>query len=102
MEQSIVNNQLIGKNLIDFIINTLDNFPKLSTNWLLQDEGEMLRFHTTQNDQNGDNIQGHSINVNKEPEEYLLDIVHPQTTQLSKSQEQIDRLLGLLGKNNHK
>ena len=45
--------------------------------------------------QNGDNIHGHSVTVNKTEKDYL-EIIKTQAEQLSKSQEQIDRLLSII------
>lgn len=45
MEQTTVNNQLIGKRgiSIDLIMNVLSAFPEISSEWLLRGEGSMLR-----------------------------------------------------------
>lgn len=71
----------------------------LSVNWLLTGDGNMLSNTITQNNQNGDNIQGTSVTVNKTEKEYL-EIIKRQSEQLSKSQEQIDRLLSIIEKLN--
>ena len=44
MEQTTVNNQLIGKRgvSIDLILNTLLAFPEISSEWLLRGKGNML------------------------------------------------------------
>lgn len=73
----------------------------LSVNWLLTGDGNMLSNTITQNNQNGDNIQGTSVTVNKTEKEYL-EIIKRQSEQLSKSQEQIDRLLSIIEKLNEK
>ena len=70
-------------------------FPDLNSNWLLTGEGEMLNPSVVQNNQNGDNIHGQSVTVNKTETDYTA-IIKMQSEQLSKSQEQIDRLLTLL------
>lgn len=70
-------------------------FPDLNSNWLLTGEGEMLNPSFVQNNQNGDNIHGQSVTVNKTETDYIA-IIKMQSEQLSKSQEQIDRLLTLL------
>ena len=70
-------------------------FPDLNSNWLLTGEGEMLNPSVVQNNQNGDNIHGQSVTVNKTETDYIA-IIKMQSEQLSKSQEQIDRLLTLL------
>ena len=54
MEQTTVNNQLIGKRgiSIDLILGTLYSFPDISAEWLLRGRGEMLNNenHATQSD----------------------------------------------------
>lgn len=82
----------IGSDKIEDIIRA---YPQLSRVWLLSGEGEMLKSAIVQNNQNGDNIQGHSVTVNKTESDYIA-IIKMQSEQLSKSQEQIDRLLTLL------
>ena len=44
MEQTTVNNQLIGKRgvSIDLILHTLLAFPEISSEWLLRGKGNML------------------------------------------------------------
>lgn len=82
--------------------SVLRAYPQLNRVWLLSGEGEMLNPSVVQNNQNGDNIQGHSVTVNKTEADYIA-IIKLQSEQLSKSQEQIsksqeqiDRLLTLL------
>ena len=82
----------IGSDKIEDIIRA---YPQLNRVWLLSGEGDMLKTSIVQNNQNGDNIQGHSITVNKTESDYIA-IIKMQSEQLSKSQEQIDRLLSLL------
>lgn len=79
----------------DKLNNVLTMFPELNREWLLYGEGEMLNPKGIQNNQNGDNIQGHSVTVNKTEKDYL-EIIKRQSEQLSKSQEQIDRLLSII------
>ena len=45
MEQTTVNNQLIGKRgiSIDLILNILLAFPEVSSEWLLRGEGRMIK-----------------------------------------------------------
>jgi len=69
----------------------------LSVNWLLTGLGDMHSDSIIQNNQNGDNIHGHSVTVNKTEKDYL-EIIKTQAEQLSKSQEQIDRLLSIIEK----
>ena len=69
----------------------------LSVNWLLTGLGDMHSDSVVQNNLNGDNIHGHSVTVNKTEKDYL-EIIKTQAEQLSKSQEQIDRLLSIIEK----
>lgn len=76
------------KDLIEKI-KSLDE--RININWLLTGEGEMLSGTIIQqNNQNGDNIQGNSVTVNKAEGDYL-EIIKNLTFQLSKSQEQISK-----------
>lgn len=67
----------------------------LSVNWLLTGDGNITNNGVIQNNQNGDNIHGNSVTVNKTEKDYL-EIIKRQSEQLSKSQEQIDRLLSII------
>lgn len=79
----------------DKLNNVLKAFPELNRDWLLYGEGEMLSGSVTQSNHHGDNIHGTSVTVNKTEKEYL-DIIRRQSEQLSKSQQQIDRLLSII------
>ena len=70
-------------------------FPEIDKAWLLTGEGDMLSGTVSQSNQHGDNIHGTSVTVNKTEKEYL-DIIRRQAEQLSKSQQQIDRLLSII------
>ena len=66
------------------------SFPDLNISWLMTGEGEMLISGVVQNNQNGSNIHGHTVNYQSENStEKLIDM-------LKKKDEQIDRLLTLL------
>lgn len=82
----------LGKKTVDKILIT---YQDLSRVWLLTGEGEMLNAKVIQNNESGDNINGHSVTVNKTEKDYL-EIIKKQSDQLSKSQEQIDRLLSII------
>lgn len=60
----------------DKLNNVLKIFPELNREWLLYGEGEMLNPKVIQNNQNGDNIQGHSVTVNKTEKDYLCSIAN--------------------------
>lgn len=75
----------------DKLNNVLKSFPELNRDWLIYGEGEMLSGTVVQqNNQNGDNIQGASVTINKQEGDYL-EIIKNLTSQLSKSQEQISK-----------
>jgi hypothetical protein len=85
-------------------LNRVSNvFPELNIDWLISGEGKMLK-NITQNNVEGDNIQGHNVNIKKaETEtEKFLDLLKAKETQLTKSQEQIDRLIGIIERLNNK
>lgn len=82
----------IGKKSIEKILTVYDDINRV---WLLTGEGEMLSGSVTQSNHHGDNIHGTSVTVNKTEKEYL-DIIRRQSEQLSKSQQQIDRLLSII------
>lgn len=67
----------------------------LSVNWLLTGDGCITNDGVVQNNQNGDNIHENSVTVNKTEKDYI-DIIKTQAEQLSKSQQQIDRLIAII------
>jgi translation elongation factor EF-4 len=76
----------------------IEKFPNISLVWLTTGEGEMLRNGVNQTNVEGDNIQGHNFTVNKSQVDALLEIIKTKDEQLSKSQEQIDKLVEIIGK----
>ena len=80
----------------DYLNNVLKQFPELNREWLLYGEGEMLKTqknseiaqNVVQNNQNGDNIQGQQVTIQKDENDYLV-IIKLQAEQLAKSQEQL-------------
>ena len=63
-------------------------YLNISLSWLLTGDGEMLNPIVNQTNTSGDNIQGHSVTINK-PEGDYLEIIKSLTSQLSVSQQQI-------------
>ncbi len=64
----------------------------ISQNWLLTGKGEMVINGVYQNNQNGNNIHGDTVNFNIEKTtEQLLEL-------LKKKDEQIDRLISIIEK----
>jgi transcriptional regulator with XRE-family HTH domain len=72
--------------------------PELNTEWLKTGKGEMIKNVVTQNNVEGDNIQGHNVTVKKTETEKFLDLLKTKDEQLGKSQSQIDRLIGIIEK----
>lgn len=86
----------ISKDLADKI---KAKYLNINMSWLLSGEGEMIPPSVIQNNQNGDNINGHSVNVEQKTEiEKFLDTIKECHELLRKKDEQIDRLLTLLEK----
>lgn len=93
----------------DKLANVLTQFPELSREWLLFGDGEMLKSRNfsqnqekvTQNNENGDNIQGQNVTVQSNTQtnvDEFLAIIKQQANQITKSQEQIDRLISIIEK----
>lgn len=74
-------------------------YLNINMSWLLSGEGEMIIPAVVQNNQNGDNINGNSVKVDKKTEtEKFLEAIKECHELLRKKDEQIDRLLTLLEK----
>lgn len=94
----------------DKLKNVLTAFPDLNRDWLLYGEGEMLKPTYTQNVHGGKNFT-QTGDVNAIPVETLnkaLDeiteqrkLVEKSQEQLSKAQEQMDRLLAIVERMNN-
>jgi hypothetical protein len=93
----------------DKLTIVLTKFPELSREWLLFGDGEMLKSgnfsqnqeKVTQNNENGDNIQGQNVTVQSNTQSNVDDflaIIKQQANQITKSQEQIDRLISIIEK----
>ncbi len=94
---------------VEKLNNVLKQFPELSREWLLYGEGTMLKSgnfsqnqeKVTQNNENGDNIQGQNVTVQSNTQtnvDEFLAIIKQQANQITKSQEQIDRLISIIEK----
>ena len=68
--------------------NVLKLFPELNREWLIYGEGEMLNNTINQTNTNGDNINGHSVTINKTEGDYL-ELIKSLTAQLAVSQQQV-------------
>ncbi|MCL1933573.1 MAG: hypothetical protein FWF53_07170 [Candidatus Azobacteroides sp.] len=91
----------LGDNITLKSLNKIETaYPELNINWLKTGEGDMVKSTVNQNNVEGDNIQGNNVTVNKSQTDKFLDLLKASDDQLSKSQEQIDRLIGLLEKLN--
>lgn len=93
----------------DKLANVLTQFPELSREWLLFGDGTMLKSgffsqnqeKVTQNNENGDNIQRQNVTVQSNTQsnvDEFLAIIKQQANQITKSQEQIDRLISIIEK----
>lgn len=72
----------------------------ISPNWLLTGEGEMMKPSIFQNNQNGDNINGQSVTVHKTETDKFIDTIKECHELLRKKDEQLDRLISIIEKNN--
>jgi hypothetical protein len=79
----------------DFIHKIKRLVPGLNTEWLQTGEGEMIS-QVVQTNQNGDNINGKTVKVTKDSSDKLIEVILEQSKQISKSQEQIDRLISII------
>lgn len=79
----------------DILVKIMACFPQLSAEWLVTGDGDMITGSVAQYNQNGDNINGHSVSVKSAEIDKLIEL-------LQKKDEQIDRLLSLLEKFNNK
>lgn len=84
-------NQVKKRPSLDKIEMISKVFPDLNTNWLLTGEGEMLNPNVIQKNQNGDNIHGDTVTVNKSETASFLEL-------LKKKDEQIDNLISIINK----
>lgn len=94
---------LSGKRKVtESLVNKIHNlYPHLNKEWLINGDGEM-KVGVIQNNENGDNINGHSVTINKTEGDYL-EIIKSLTAQLavsqqqaSISQEQMNRLITII------
>lgn len=86
----------------DKLNNVLTIFPDLNRDWLLYGEGEMIKSNNTIiNSPVGNNstqIAGNSNSINCYSLNKAIDEISEQRKLVSKSQEQIDRLLAIIEK----
>ncbi len=85
----------------DKLNNVLSVFPDLNRDWLLYEEGDMLKPNQSIGDITnshvyGVNVNGGELHMNPEAYETLLKIVEANHTTTTKFQEQIDRLISIL------
>ena len=94
---------LSGKRKVtESLVNKIHSlYPHLNKEWLINGDGEMM-VGVIQNNENGDNINGHSVTINKTEGDYL-EIIKSLTAQLvvsqqqvSVSQEQMNRLITII------
>ena len=87
---------LSGKRKVtEKLVNRIHNlYPLLNKEWLTNGTGEMLTG-VIQNNEHGDNINGHSVTINKTEGDYL-EVIKSLTSQLATSQEQMNRLITII------
>lgn len=74
-------------------------YPELNTGWLMTGEGEMLKSGISQDGENNTQVIGDGNHVNAPNTlDKALDEIAAQRRLVEKSQEQIDRLIGVLEK----
>lgn len=80
---------LSGKRKVtESLVNKIHtSYPYLNKEWLTNGEGEMM-IGVIQNNENGDNINGHSVTINKTEGDYL-ELIKSLTAQLAVSQQQV-------------
>lgn len=80
---------LSGKRKVtESLVNKIhSSYPYLNKEWLTNGEGEMM-IGVIQNNENGDNINGHSVTINKTEGDYL-ELIKSLTAQLAVSQQQV-------------
>lgn len=86
---------------MDKLNNVLKAYPELNRDWLLYGEGEMLKASVNQTAHGDNNTQvaGNANHVtNNSAIEKALSEISEQRKLVSKSQEQIDRLLSIIEK----
>ncbi len=98
--KSYLSQLISGKKNNEELVNKLIDIDKrISKTWLLTGEGSMLNNNTSsvvQNNYQGNNVNGGSSVIEEKSDKEYLEIIKKQSEQLSKSQQQIDRLLTLL------
>lgn len=92
----IVNNKIMIPN--NLFAKIKEAFPDVSIEWIKSGDGELFNSPVVQTNQNGDNIHGQSVTVNKSETEKLLEALDKCHELLKKKDEQIDKLLNILSK----
>lgn len=80
----------------DSFLKTISDKLHINIQWITTGEGDMTSENrVVQQNQSGDNINGHSVTVNKTETDSFIEL-------LKKKDEQIDRLLSIIEKLNQK
>lgn len=80
----------------DSFLKTISEKLHINIQWITTGEGDMTSENrVVQQNQSGDNINGHSVTVNKTETDSFIEL-------LKKKDEQIDRLLSIIEKLNQK
>lgn len=89
----------------ELILKIKNQIPLINHVWLLTGDGEILlnnmkEKQVVQNNVAGDNIQGGNVAVEKQQANEFIELLRNADIRLAKSQEQIDRLIGIIEKIN--
>ena len=89
----------------ELILKIKSQIPLINHVWLLTGDGEILlnnmkEKQVVQNNVAGDNIQGGNVAVEKQQANEFIELLRNADIRLAKSQEQIDRLIGIIEKIN--
>lgn len=76
-------------------LKALADYFQVNLDWLVTGEGDKTPSVVQQN-QAGDNINGHSVTVNKTETEKLLEVINSCHEMLKAKDEQINRLLNII------
>lgn len=80
----------------DRFLKTISEKLHINTQWITTGKGDMISENrVVQQNQSGDNINGHSVTVNKTETDSFIEL-------LKRKDEQIDRLLSIIEKLNQK
>lgn len=99
ISQSTLSRFITGKGEISRKnLKKISEYFNVNLDWLVTGEGEP-KASIIQHNQSGDNINGHSVTVNQSETEKLLEVINSCHEIIRKKDEQIDKLLEIIGNN---